>query len=78
MQLHIPEAKVVLSQDEKTVFVIGMNGTISLTGVYADRFKSNYAAHFDSTVAMNLWEHPTVTLDLALKRFAIRHAGTTH
>lgn len=73
MQLHIPEAKVSLSADEKIVYIIGSTGTITLSGIYAEKFKANYATHFDSSIMVDAWEHPTVTLDLTLKEFAVTH-----
>ena len=66
MQLHIPEAKVSLTHNQKDVVIIGKEGSIWLTGIYADKFKQNYATHFDNTV-VNDWEHPTVTLDLTMQ-----------
>lgn len=71
MQLHIPEAEIKLSENEGCVIILGDHGTITLTGIYAEKFKRNYATHFDNAVAAGLWEHPTVTFDLSLSRLRV-------
>lgn len=67
MQLHIPEARVSLAHNKKDVLIMGRDGAIWLTGIYAEQFKKNYATHFDNSIASKDWEHPTVTLDLSMQ-----------
>lgn len=71
MQLHIPEAIVGLTHDQKGIMILGKDGAIWLTGAYAEKFKANYPAHFNNAIAVSDWEHPTVTLDLNLQELQI-------